>query len=44
MAIKNSNCTKIRDFSKCKLSNCVFCEKDERKLDCINCENKKIFR
>ncbi|AXH13638.1 hypothetical protein CRU99_04850 [Malaciobacter mytili] len=44
MATKNPNCTKIRDFSQYKLSNCVLCEKDERELDCTNCENKKIFR
>lgn len=41
MAVKNPRCTVKRNFENVSLVNCVICEKDERQLDCINCENKR---
>lgn len=41
MAINNPRCTVKRSFDVSSLVNCVVCEKDERKLDCINCESKR---
>ena len=44
MAVKNPKCTITRSFEEKNLINCVTCEKDERHIDCVNCESKKKFR
>lgn len=40
MANLNPNTTFKREF-KSELSGCVICEKDERNIECTNCEFKK---
>lgn len=41
MALKNPKSTVSRDFCDMCISDCVQCEKDERYLECKDCENKK---
>lgn len=43
-AVNNPRCTVKRVFEECNLVSCVVCDKDERQLDCVNCESKKTFR
>ena len=40
MALKNPKSTIQRDFCTTNITDCVMCEKDERKIDCVVCENK----
>lgn len=41
MAYKNPKSTHERKFNETKFTDCVLCEKDERKVECEICENKK---
>ncbi|WP_404319337.1 hypothetical protein [Malaciobacter canalis] len=43
MASNNPNCTQKRDFSNYSLRGCVVCDKDERELNCVECQNKIIY-
>jgi len=43
MASNNPNCTQKRDFSNYSLVGCVVCDKDERELNCVECQNKIIY-
>lgn len=40
MAIKNPKSTVKRNFDEKIITFCVMCEKDERHLDCVECENR----
>lgn len=42
MALKNPKATINRDLSDKIITYCVMCEKDERYLECTNCEHKKV--
>ncbi len=44
MALKNIKSTISRDFSYLKLTPCVTCEKDERYIECEQCDIKRVFR
>lgn len=41
MALQNPKSTITRDLCEDSITLCVMCEKDERYLDCVDCNNKK---
>ena len=42
MALQNPKSTVLRNLCEKSITFCVMCEKDERHLDCVECENKNI--